>query len=105
MSGKTLSQVHAKRRKAGRPSGSRTFDPHLAQAFGAVIRARRLELGLSQTAIYMVSGTDRVTTSALENGVRQPSLEMIFRMAKALRCEPWQLVMCTEDSIASEVKK
>jgi XRE family transcriptional regulator, regulator of sulfur utilization len=90
--------VSEKRRpRAGRPAGSKTFDAKLAAAFGRVARQRREELGLSQTDIYLRTGTDRVTTSAIETGKRQPSLEMIFRIAKGLECDPWTLVAAAQD--------
>lgn len=64
----------------------------LRQAFGFVLRKRRVEAGISQQSLAEVAEIDRTYVSLLERGVRQPSLESIFRIAYALECPPDELV-------------
>jgi transcriptional regulator with XRE-family HTH domain len=52
--------------------------------FGERVRLRREELGLSQEEFAFQSGIHRTYVSGVERGVRNPSLTMIERIAKAL---------------------
>ena len=54
---------------------------------GALIRARRRELGLKQTDLARLAGTDRSTVSRAETGARKAttlSLASMVRFAQAL---------------------
>lgn len=53
-------------------------------AFGDRIRARRLELGLSQRALADRAGLDWSYTAQVERGERNVALLNILRIAKAL---------------------
>ena len=55
-----------------------------SQAFGDVVRARRLKAGLSQETLALECDLHPTFISMLERGVRQPSLETIFRLAARL---------------------
>lgn len=59
--------------------------------FGASVRARRLELGLSQEALADFSGIDRSHMGKLERGERNLSFLNILRIAKAVQCKPSDL--------------
>jgi transcriptional regulator with XRE-family HTH domain len=52
---------------------------------GEVIRARRVELGLSQEKLAEQCGFDRTYISMLERGKRNPSLINLLRLAKGLK--------------------
>lgn len=57
----------------------------LCKAFGAAVRARREELELSQEELGIRAGEmDRSYISDIERGVRNPTLKIIGRLAKAL---------------------
>lgn len=53
-------------------------------SFGARIRARREELGLSQEAVAEKAGLHWTFVSGVERGVRNPGLNTIGRLAEAL---------------------
>ncbi len=56
----------------------------LEQAFGLVVRERRLRLGLSQEALAFEADLHRTYISMLERGLRVPSLATIALLAEAL---------------------
>jgi transcriptional regulator with XRE-family HTH domain len=80
----------------GRPKGTKTFDAPTAIAFGAVIRRRRLALGIAQEQLALLSSTDRSFVGKVERGENQPSLVLILRLAKALGCSGADLVADVE---------
>ena len=51
---------------------------------GAVIQAVREEKGLSQEVVSGLAGIGRTHLSAIERGVRKPTLETFFKIAEAL---------------------
>ena len=59
-------------------------DANVNTAFGIVVRERREELRISQDALADKSGFDRTYISGIERGRRNPSLQTIERLAKAL---------------------
>ena len=52
--------------------------------FGERVKLRREQLGLSQEEFAFQSGIHRTYVSGVERGVRNPSLTMVERIAKAL---------------------
>jgi transcriptional regulator with XRE-family HTH domain len=60
--------------------------------FGVVLKTVRHERGISQEALSATAGLDRTYPSLLERGLRQPTLEILLRIAEALRVEPAQLI-------------
>ncbi|USX25535.1 helix-turn-helix domain-containing protein [Oxalobacteraceae bacterium OTU3CINTB1] len=59
--------------------------------FGAVVRARRLGLGLSQEALADLAEIDRSHMGKLERGERNVSFLNILRIANAIHCKPSEL--------------
>lgn len=59
--------------------------PESLVPLGAVIRARREELGMSQEKLAERCGFDRTYISMLERGKRNPSLLNLLRLAKGLQ--------------------
>jgi putative transcriptional regulator len=53
-------------------------------SFGAVVRARRKALGLSQDKLAAKAGCDRQTINRVENSAYSPSLDRVFKLADAL---------------------
>lgn len=59
--------------------------------FGAVVRARRKQLNLSQEALADQAGIDRSHMGKLERGERNVSFLNIVRIANAVGCKPSDL--------------
>lgn len=78
--------------RAGRPLGAKTFDPLPVQAFGAALRLRRQELGISQEELASAAQVERSHMGKIERGTHSPSLALIFRLAAALSMKPGDLV-------------
>lgn len=68
----------------------------LAQAFGRVLRERRLAAGLSQEKLALDAGVDRTFVSLLERGGRQPTLATLWRLSEALSVSPSELIARVE---------
>jgi transcriptional regulator with XRE-family HTH domain len=62
-------------------------DRALRQRFGARVRELRGARGLSQEALADAAEMDRTYVGGIERGERNPSLENIARVAKALSVE------------------
>lgn len=60
--------------------------------FGARVRARRLELGLSQEELGVAASLHRTYIGSMERGERNVSLLNIVRVAEALAVDPGDLV-------------
>ena len=56
----------------------------LSDFFGSAVRRHRELLRLSQEELALRAGIDRTYISGVERGVRNPSLEVMQRIAKAL---------------------
>lgn len=52
--------------------------------FGAVVRAKRKSLGLSQEKLAERAGCDRQSINRVENAAYSPSLDRVFKLADAL---------------------
>ncbi len=78
--------------KRGRPLGAKTFDPAPALAFGAAVREKRFELGLSQEELANQAQVERSHMGKIERGEHLPNLVLILRLAKALSVKPGLLV-------------
>lgn len=64
----------------------------LKKAFGSAVRDARKKRGLSQLDVVSESGIDRAYVSELERGLGNPSVETMFRLAKAMKMSPVELV-------------
>lgn len=61
--------------------------------FGDRVRQRRLELGLTQEGLAQAASLNRTYIGSLETGQRNPSLDLIARLAFALGCDAADLVL------------
>ena len=68
----------------------------LGKPFGAAVRCRRHELGLSQEALSERSGVHWVYISHIENGNKSPTLRVIQSLASALGMEVSGLMRLAE---------
>ena len=69
---------------AGRVSAKRTAAKPIKIALGKRIRARRLELQLSQEELAYIAGIHVTYLSGIERGERNPALENLCAVANAL---------------------
>lgn len=60
--------------------------------FGQRVRARRMELGLSQEALAQLAGLHRTYVGSLERGERNVALINILRLGRALQIDPGTLI-------------
>ena len=65
---------------------------------GAVIQAVREEKGLSQEVVSGPEGIGRTHLSAIERGVRKPTLDTFFKIAEALDMPASELMKRIEDA-------
>ena len=63
----------------------------LIQAFSAVLKARRLELGLTQEDLAGLVDLDRPYITMLEAGRKQPTLSVLWRIASGLNLRAGEL--------------
>lgn len=66
-------------------------------ALGRRVAERRHELGLGQERLALNAGLHRTYLTTVERGMRNPSLETLCRMAKALGCDVGDLVHGLQD--------
>jgi transcriptional regulator with XRE-family HTH domain len=59
---------------------------------GRNVRAARKEMGWSQEDLAFETEIDRTYISGIERGVRNPSLDMIVKLAKTLKVTPAKLL-------------
>lgn len=63
-----------------------------AKILAANVKARRKELDLSQEALALETDIDRTYISGIERAKRNPSLDLIVKLAKRLRTTPGKLL-------------
>ena len=85
----------------GRPAGSTTHDAELAHAFGAAVRALRMERGIAQESLAHLAGIERSHMGKVERGEHMPTLAIIFKIAGALECSTAVLMAETEKHLAA----
>lgn len=66
---------------------------------GRVIQDIREKKGLSQEVVSGLADIGRTHLSAIERGVRKPTLETLFRLAEAMDVPPSEIVKRIEDEI------
>ncbi len=69
---------------------------NVTQAYAHVLKRTRKSRFLSQSELALESGLDRSFISMLERGVRQPSLQTLFILAKALKVQPSEMIQQVE---------
>ncbi len=71
-------------------------DDQRVRAFGAAVRLRREELGLSQEGLGYKARVHRTYVSDVERGARNPTVKVIWKLAVALETEPSALFALAE---------
>ena len=77
------------------------------EAFGTVLRERRLQAALTQEQLAFEADIRRNYVSMLEPGQNQPTLSMLFTLPTALGCTPSDLLLEVEQrpAAAGRVRK
>ena len=66
---------------------------------GKVIQSYREERGLSQEVVSGLADIGRTHLSAIERGIRKPTLETFFRIAEAMQILPSDLMRRIENAV------
>lgn len=69
---------------------------------GGVIKAYREEMGLSQEVVSGLADIGRTHLSAIERGLRKPTLDTFFKLAEAMNVSPSVLLKRIEDELAKD---
>lgn len=64
----------------------------LARLFGENVKKQRKHRGISQEDLAHTCGIDRSYMSRVERGIVRITLEKVYIIAKALNCEPGELL-------------
>ncbi|WP_229722835.1 helix-turn-helix domain-containing protein [Xylophilus rhododendri] len=80
-----------KKIRKGRPVGSKSTDPVIAQAFGQAVVSLRTAAGMSQEALGLAAAVSRSNMSAIENGRTVPNFVGVVKIAAALGCTVQEL--------------
>ena len=71
---------------------SRNSSDRTKAAFGSLLRELRDEASLSQERLAEIAGLNRTYISMLENGKRQPSVDVLLRLSTALEVEASDII-------------
>jgi transcriptional regulator with XRE-family HTH domain len=71
----------------------------VAVAFGLVLKELRTRKGLSEQSLATTAGVGSRDIIAIERGVREPTLVMLFKLAHALDVEPSSLLSRMEQKL------
>ena len=71
----------------------------LAETFGENVRRVRLERGMTIEALADEVGLAYTYVGQIERGSRNPTLDVVERMAMALSVEPLALLISKEDAL------
>lgn len=66
---------------------------------GDLLRAAREKAGLTQEQLAFQAEVDRSYVSQLERGLKSPTVQMLFRLCKALRTSPADIITQLERAI------
>lgn len=70
-----------------------------AELLGKIIRDHRVQKRMSQELLSGLAGLDRTHYSKIERGLRSPTIDTLFRIAKALDIPPHIIVEEIEKNI------
>jgi len=75
-------------------------NPLLIQALSAVIKARRLELNLTQEELAGQIDLDRPFITLMESGKKQPTVSVLWRLAGGLQLTVAELAARVDERLA-----
>lgn len=86
----------------GRPKGTTTFDAVPAKAFGAAVRAIRMDRGVAQETLANLANIERSHMGKVERGEHMPTLALILKISRALQISSAELMHDTEALLAKQ---
>ncbi len=89
----------------GKNSRKTSKEISVERLFGQVLQQLRKRQGLSQEELGFESGYHRTYISLLERGQKSPSLQTIFKISKALKVEPSDILLSIQNLAIQKVKK
>ncbi|MBN9428593.1 MAG: helix-turn-helix transcriptional regulator [Burkholderiales bacterium] len=84
----------------GRPTGTTTYEAEPAIAFGATVREERTSQGIAQETLAHMAGIERSHMGKIERGEHVPTLPLILKISRALKCSAAHLMALTEAKLA-----
>jgi len=99
------SDSHKINKPPGRPQGATSFDPDIALAFGAAIRAARTEADVSQEGLALSSGVERSYLGRIERGQSLPTLAVVLKLCRALQVSSGHVVEQVDLDTATPARK
>jgi transcriptional regulator with XRE-family HTH domain len=79
------------------------LDP--AIAFGLVLRTVRKAARLTQEQVALAADVERNFVSLMERGINQPTVRVIFKLARALEISPSALMNLVEQEVAAHADR
>lgn len=73
-----------------------------SQAFGQVLRRFRKDAGLTQEQLSFEAEIERNFVSLIERGVNQPTIKVLFKLARALGTTPSQMLLEVEAKLREQ---
>jgi transcriptional regulator with XRE-family HTH domain len=70
-------------------------------ALGAAVRSRRVEQGISQEKLGEIADLDRTYISSVERGIRNPTIESLWKIASGLETVPSEILADAESQMSS----
>lgn len=96
----TLLRMQKRPIQRGRPTGTTTYEAEPAIAFGAAVRDERTNQGIAQETLAHLAGIERSHVGKIERGEHTPTLPLILKIARALKCSSAHLMTLTEAKLA-----
>lgn len=81
-------------------AGTTTYEAEPAIAFGAVVREERTDQGIAQETLAHLAGIERSHMGKIERGEHIPTLPLILKIARALKCSSAHLMAAMEAKLA-----
>lgn len=70
-----------------------------ARQVGRVLRKFRTDRGMSQEVLSGLAGLDRTHYSKIERGLRNPTIDTLFKLSQALDISPHEIIIAIEKSL------
>jgi transcriptional regulator with XRE-family HTH domain len=68
---------------------------------GEELRTAREKAGMSQTQLALMAQVDRSYISQIENDKKSPTIEMLFRLCRAMKSSPARIIASVERKLGT----
>ena len=75
-----------------------------AKLVGMVLQQYRTQRKMSQELLSGLAGIDRTHYSKIERGLRSPTLDTLFKIARALGVPPEEIVRTIDEAVEKETR-